>query len=165
MAVKIPDSGMEKLNQADARIKAAVLAYAALPNALPFTITCAPRGAAAQAAALKSGASKAQFGESPHNFVSPTGALAIDILPQGANLKYDASDWNLVDDFCAIARGIVAEAAKQGNKLRWGADWDMDGKTKAQGDKDEKFVDLPHVEIAGWKAEVAAKTAKLLKLA
>jgi hypothetical protein len=32
-------------------------------------------------------------------------------------------------------------------KVYWGGDWDNDGLTKAQGDKDEKFVDYPHLEL------------------
>jgi hypothetical protein len=32
-------------------------------------------------------------------------------------------------------------------KLYWGGDWDNDGLTKAQGDKDEKFIDYPHLEL------------------
>lgn len=31
--------------------------------------------------------------------------------------------------------------------FKWGADWDGDGKTRAQGDKDEKLVDAPHFEM------------------
>lgn len=30
--------------------------------------------------------------------------------------------------------------------FKWGADWDNDGITKAQGDKDEGIVDAPHFE-------------------
>jgi hypothetical protein len=36
--------------------------------------------------------------------------------------------------------------------LVWGADWDNDGKTAADGDKDEHMVDMPHYQITfGYK--------------
>lgn len=31
--------------------------------------------------------------------------------------------------------------------LTWGADWDGDGKTKDEGDKDEHLVDMPHFQL------------------
>lgn len=37
----------------------------------------------------------------------------------------------------------------------WGADWDNDGKTKSDGDKDEHLVDAPHFQYTlgyNWKA-------------
>lgn len=47
-----------------------------------------------------------------------------------------------------VARHIQAVALDDFKvKLYWGGDWDGDGLTKAQGDKDEKFVDYPHLEL------------------
>lgn len=163
MPSSIIKSGMDKLNQVDVRLRQATINYASKPGAKPFTITCGPRGKAAQLDALKSGASKAGYGESPHNHETDTGSLALDILPLGVNLKYDASDWNLKDDFKAIARGIVAEGKALGYGLTWGADWDRDNKTKDEGDKDERFVDLPHIELTAWRSEVKAGKTKLVK--
>lgn len=163
MPNSIIKSGMDKLDQVDLRLRKATINYASRPDAKPFTITCGPRSKVAQMDALKSGASKASFGESPHNYVSATGSLAEDILPVGANLKYDATDWNLVDDFKVIARGIIAEGKALGYEITWGADWDRDNKTRDEGDKDEKFVDLPHLQIASWRDEVKVGKAKLVK--
>lgn len=56
--------------------------------------------------------------------------------------------WNNTSAFIAIALHIKDKAKCLSIKVRWGADWDMDGVTKAQGDKDENFVDLPHIELA-----------------
>ncbi len=56
-------------------------------------------------------------------------------------------NWNATAAFIAIALHIKAKAKELGVRVRWGADWDMDGVTKAQGDKDENFVDLPHIEL------------------
>jgi len=55
--------------------------------------------------------------------------------------------WNNTSAFIAIALHIKAKAKCLGIKVRWGADWDNDGITKAQGDTDEGFVDLPHIEL------------------
>ena len=56
-------------------------------------------------------------------------------------------NWNATSAFIAIALHIKAKAKELGIRIRWGADWDNDGITKAQGDKDENFVDLPHIEL------------------
>jgi len=68
---------------------------------------------------------------------------AIDFCPY-VNGKLD---WNTTKNFNVIANHIKLTAKRLSVSLRWGADWDNDGVTKAQGDKDEKFVDLPHVEL------------------
>lgn len=58
-----------------------------------------------------------------------------------------ALNWNATTAFIAIALHIKEKAKCLGIRIRWGADWDNDGITKAQGDKDETFVDLPHIEL------------------
>lgn len=58
-----------------------------------------------------------------------------------------ALNWNATSAFIAIALHIKAKAKELNIHIRWGADWDNDGLTKAQGDKDENFVDLPHIEL------------------
>lgn len=64
---------------------------------------------------------KAKGGESNHNY-----GLAVDLCPFTAA---GAADWNNNSAFASIG----AEAKAQG--LEWGGDW--------------KFVDKPHVQIAG----------------
>lgn len=74
--------------------------------------------------------SDAKPGSSFHQY-----GLAIDTgIIEGGKIKWDYN-YQLLQPF-AMACGLT-----------WGADWDGDGKTKAQGDKDEHFVDLPHFEI------------------
>lgn len=47
-----------------------------------------------------------------------------------------------------VARHIQKIALEKfKTKVYWGGDWDNDGLTKAQGDKDEKFIDYPHLEL------------------
>lgn len=73
--------------------------------------------------------SNARAGSSYHNY-----GLAIDI----GVLVNGKIDWNF--DYkrfqLFMPKGMV-----------WGADWDHDGKTKADGDKDEHLVDMPHYQL------------------
>lgn len=72
----------------------------------------------------------AKGGSSLHNY-----GLAID-LGQLLNGNINWSfNYNLLRPY----------AKKYG--LTWGADWDGDGKTKAEGDKDEHLVDMPHFQL------------------
>lgn len=74
----------------------------------------------------------AKGGASYHNY-----GLALDFVIQvdgEMNWKVD-KNWM-----------IVVECFKR-HGFKWGADWDNDGKTKAQGDRDEGIVDAPHFEM------------------
>lgn len=83
---------------------------------------------------------KVQGGYSWHNY-----ALAFDfgILSPDGKTVYDMKadhNKNVTADWIEV---VIAF------KLLgwiWGADWDNDGKTKAQGDTDERFVDYPHMQ-------------------
>jgi peptidoglycan L-alanyl-D-glutamate endopeptidase CwlK len=72
-------------------------------------------------------------------------AFAIDKNGDG---KYDEINWDTIKDFDHDGvpdwREVVRVFTAKG--YRWGADWDKDGITKAEGDKDEHLVDAPHLE-------------------
>jgi peptidoglycan L-alanyl-D-glutamate endopeptidase CwlK len=68
----------------------------------------------------------------------------VDLLPVSA-AGLDA--WKDAKGFQNIRVAMFAAAKILGEKIRWGKDWDMDGKTREEGDKDEKFPDSPHFEI------------------
>lgn len=72
----------------------------------------------------------AKAGSSYHNY-----GLAVDL----AQLLNGKINW---DFNYSLIQPIAREFG-----LVWGADWDNDGKTKAQGDKDEHLVDMPHFEL------------------
>ena len=61
---------------------------------------------------------------------------AVDICPFPV-------DWNDLSKFDAIARAMFAAATELGVRLRWGADWDQDGKPRERGESDS-----PHFELA-----------------
>lgn len=104
-----------------------------------FTVLCGHRGKAEQDAACAAGLSKTPFPTSRHNSLP---SMAVDIAPYPV-------DWNDYDRFRALADHILLTAARLGVPLRWGGDWDGDGKTRSDGDTDERFVDLPHFELKG----------------
>ena len=60
---------------------------------------------------------------------------AVDLVPSPL-------DWNDIKKFDAIAEAMFAAAKEQGVKLRWGADWDQDGKKRERGESDS-----PHFEL------------------
>lgn len=108
-----------------------------------FTVLDARRGKIEQGRAYRAGNSKARFGESAHNY-SP--AIAFDFVPYPLT-------WN-EEKFKPIAKAILAAAKKLNVPIRWGADWDMDGKWS-----DENFLDWGHFELHPWRTY--AKQSKL----
>lgn len=97
---------------------------------IDFSIIEGYRGRAEQEAARKSGASRAGFGQSPHNFKP---ALAIDFIP------YPFKGWHVTKDFNAVGEVIEREAAKLGIAVTWGKRF-------------KGLVDYPHFELKNWKA-------------
>jgi hypothetical protein len=62
-------------------------------------------------------------------------------------LPKEAKMWD-AEKLEKVARHIQKIAKDKFNtKVYWGGDWDNDGLTKAQGDKDERFIDYPHLEL------------------
>lgn len=96
-----------------------------------FTVLCGHRSKQEQEDAFERGASKLRWPNSKHN---KTPSLAVDVAPFPI-------DWDDLDRFREMARIIMEEADKAGIKLRWGGDFNMNGKP------DDKFVDMPHFEI------------------
>jgi hypothetical protein len=112
---------------------------AAIATGPDFSILCGHRGKIEQDAAVAAGLSKTPFPTSKHN-AEPS--LAVDIAPYPI-------DWSDQGRFVELAHHVLAVAAEMGVSLRWGGDWDGDGKTRADGDPEERFVDLPHFELKG----------------
>lgn len=51
-------------------------------------------------------------------------------------------DWNTTSKFNAIADAVFRAAEAEGVAIRWGADWDRDGKPRERGESDS-----PHFEV------------------
>lgn len=61
---------------------------------------------------------------------------AVDLCPSPV-------DWNTLSKFEAISAAMFAASAELGIPIRWGADWDQDGKPRERGE-----TDSPHFELA-----------------
>lgn len=106
----------------------------------PLMVVCGHRGQLEQDEAVRLGRSKTPWPKSKHNTIP---SIAVDLAP----LKDGAIDWNDTAAFRALGRKVIDAAKAKGVDLRWGGDWDGDGKTRFDGDMDERFVDLPHFEL------------------
>lgn len=123
---------MDKLTTCDVRLQKALLTAIKFVD---FTVTCGHRTETDQNAAFASGASKLKWPNSKHNTFP---SLAVDIAPcVGGKI-----DWKDADRFKNVGFFILGILAAQGTEARLGGDWDRDFSTT-----DEKFVDLPHIEI------------------
>ena len=60
---------------------------------------------------------------------------AVDLVPFPVN-------WTDLAKFDAIARAVLAAGKELGVGIRWGADWDQDGKPREKGE-----TDSPHFEL------------------
>lgn len=73
---------------------------------------------------------------SNHFVNSKTGyGHAVDLLPA-------PYDWKDLKNFDAVAKAMFQAAAELGVIIRWGADWDSDGKPRERGESDS-----PHFEL------------------
>ncbi len=98
-----------------------------------FKVLEGHRNKEAQEAAFARGATKKHWPEGLHNSLP---SRAVDIAPYPV-------DWKDTHRF-AFLMGMVSYAAKsRGIKVRFGMDWNQNGTIL-----DEKFVDMPHVELA-----------------
>lgn len=64
--------------------------------------------------------------------------LAVDLAP----VADGKIDWTDLKKFDAIGAAMKKAAAELGVTIRWGADWDRDGKLREKGESDS-----PHFEI------------------
>jgi peptidoglycan L-alanyl-D-glutamate endopeptidase CwlK len=107
---------------------------------IDFTVVCGHRCKADQDKALADGKSKVCYPNSRHNSHP---AEAVDVAPYvNGRIQWDGeATWRKLVDH------IQTTAYDLGVYLRWGGDWDGDGLTRIDGDKDERFVDYPHFEL------------------
>lgn len=97
-----------------------------------FTVLYGHRGQEEQEDAVRSGASTLRWPLSKHNRLP---SMAVDIAPYPI-------DWNDTARFARLFGYIERIAQEKGIKIRWGADWNGNYRTK-----DERLVDMPHIEL------------------
>ena len=107
------------------------------------TIICGHRGKAEQNQCCADGLTKLRYPHSKHN---TTPSMAVDAVPYFNDLRN--TDWRDAAAFGLFA-GRVLQITQQlfedgqiNHLIRWGGDWDADGRTN-----DHAFRDLPHFEL------------------
>lgn len=105
---------------------------------LDFTVICGHRGEKEQNEAYNAVPKRStkQWPNSKHNTLPST---AVDIAPYPV-------DWKDTAAFARLAGYVMAVADEMGIEIRWGGDWDSDGKTR-----DELLVDMPHFELTAFE--------------
>jgi peptidoglycan L-alanyl-D-glutamate endopeptidase CwlK len=107
------------------------------------SIFCGHRGEDAQNKAYLENKSQVKFPDSKHNSEP---SMATDSGPYFVDIRN--TDWNDRIAFALYAGRVMQIAdrllreGKITHKLRWGGDWDGDGRNT-----DQKFHDLPHFEL------------------
>jgi len=112
--------------------------FSAIAEEAPILVLDSQRGRVAQERAFSLGNSRAHFGQSAHNWAP---AIALDVAPAPL-------DWNDAARYLALARIVKAKAKELGIPIAWGGDW-------------QSIRDLPHYELAPWRA-FAAKASPFL---
>lgn len=131
------ETSKRRLSTVDPRLAAVVEDVA---GRMPIMVIFGHRTKAEQDDVVRRKRSKTPWPRSKHNSMP---SLAVDLAP----LKGRSIDWNDTPAFVAMAKLMRQAASARGVTLRWGGDWDRDGLTRADGDRDEVFVDLLHFEI------------------
>jgi peptidoglycan L-alanyl-D-glutamate endopeptidase CwlK len=101
-------------------------------------LLCGYRGEKEQNEAYAAGTSKLPWPQSKHNKIP---SQAVDLIPWYSETPH--INWTDQEGMYLIIGFIKGIAASMGIKIRAGADWDGDYDTK-----DQKFNDLPHIELA-----------------
>jgi peptidoglycan L-alanyl-D-glutamate endopeptidase CwlK len=99
-----------------------------------FTVLCGHRTEEEQEDAVRRKTSTKHWPDSLHNQMP---SKAVDIAPYPV-------DWNDTARFARLVGYIERIAEGMNIPIRWGGDWDQDGRTA-----DEKFIDMPHLELIG----------------
>ena len=107
------------------------------------SIFCGHRNKQEQTKAFEANLSQVQYPNSRHNSIP---SMAIDAGPYFPELKN--TDWKDHKAFAFFAGYVKCTAFRLFNEgkikhsIRWGGDWDSDGRTL-----DQTFNDLPHFEL------------------
>ncbi|MFT6586073.1 MAG: peptidoglycan L-alanyl-D-glutamate endopeptidase CwlK [Cognaticolwellia sp.] len=107
------------------------------------SVFCGHRGKASQDKAFDDNVSELKYPHSKHNTFP---SLAVDAGPYFPDIKNtDWSDRQAFAVFAGYCMRVADELLEKGliaHRLRWGGDWDGDGRTL-----DQTFHDLPHFEL------------------
>jgi peptidoglycan L-alanyl-D-glutamate endopeptidase CwlK len=119
------------------------LIWGELAKYVNCSVFCGHRNEQEQNEAFADKNSELQWPDSKHNSLP---SMAIDSGPYFPELRN--TDWEDYKAFAVFAGHVMLiarqlyDAGKITHLVRWGGDWDMDGRTR-----DQKFNDLPHFEL------------------
>lgn len=119
----------QRLSTCDARLQAILREAIKYTD---FTVLAGHRSQEEQDDAVRQGKSKLRWPLSKHNAVP---SKAVDVAPYPV-------DWKDTARFARLFGLIECIAQQQSVSIRWGGDFNGDGRTA-----DEKFIDMPHVEL------------------
>lgn len=134
-------SSKEKLATCNPNL-VAVAQYALAVSPYDFTIVHGWRGEDVQNALYDRRASQKPWPDSKHNVVDQDGNPASDAL-DFAPIIEGVIYWDDTDIFCVVAGSFLVASKELNIPLRWGGDWDGDGRSKG----DQTFMDYGHVEV------------------
>ncbi len=132
----LDSKSLARLASCDPRLINIVMA---VEERFPLKVICGHRTKEEQDAAVSEGKSQTPWPTGKHNSLP---SMAVDIVPYEHVGGKEFIDWNDRERMTYLAGFMMTEAFHQGVKLRWGGDWNSD-----TGLKDNKFDDLPHMEI------------------
>lgn len=120
---------LERLSLVDIRLQEIVLKAIEITD---FSVLEGHRDFVEQERMFREGHSHLRWPESKHNSLP---SLAVDLAPYPI-------DWSDTERFILLAGVMFTLASQRGIELRWGGDWDRDGRMS-----DESFRDYVHFEI------------------
>ncbi len=107
-----------------------------------FTIIWVWRGEEVQDGLFQTGASTKEWPDSKHNACDLDGGPYSEALDFGPWVDRKIP-WDDTHIFAVIAGSFFAAGIEQGIKVRWGGDWNSNGKSKG----DQKLMDYGHIEV------------------
>ena len=132
MAYKFSNRSIDKINTCHESLRE--LVYKAMDyQRFDIVVIEGHRSDERQGELKRKNLSKKSAGESKHNYFP---SLAIDLMPS------PTTKWDDIETFKRFGEFIIGVAAGLDILIRWGGDWDMDGKTN-----DQKFNDYVYFEL------------------
>ena len=132
MAYKFSNRSIDKINTCHESLRE--LVYKAMDyQRFDIVVIEGHRSDERQGELKRKNLSKKSAGESKHNYFP---SLAIDLMPS------PTTKWDDIETFKRFGEFMIGVAAGLDILIRWGGDWDMDGKTN-----DQKFNDYVHFEL------------------
>lgn len=116
-----------------------------------FTIIWVWRGEEVQDGLFQTGASTKEWPDSKHNVMKTEDRAGHQVArnqPDSEALDFGPwvdrkIPWDDTHIFAVIAGSFFAAGIEQGIKVRWGGDWNSNGKSKG----DQKLMDYGHIEV------------------